>query len=514
MRINHNISALQTNAHMRKTGNALDKAMEKLASGYKINRASDDAAGMAISRKMKTQIAGLERASMNGSDGISVIQTAEGALNEVTSILQRCRELSVQAANDVNTVDDRAAIQQEINELMKEVQRISETTEFNTKTLLDGNLDNNSYTNNSKVELIYSSENVAAAEYTMKVTKDPRQAVVNCGNVTAGTVGTIDEAKAGSVNINGMSIEIGVGDTLDTIFPKLRDECDMLGIDVFFGTGPIPGDYAETAGYKEVKKEDGTGSLIFMTRGYGSTQKIDIQCDNADLAATLGLSTDTVTAKGIDAEAELVYADPDDPTNTSQFKKTATTSGDGNIVTVKDSNGFEMRYRVEPGTANTVFTDATGDKTVDASSAGGTTAEVNSTLLSAGTMFLQVGANENQTMEVKIPRIDPETLGIQDANVMTHESADRAISLFDNAVNFVSSIRAKLGAYQNRLEHTVENLDTANYNLTEAVSRIEDADMAEQMTVFTQQNVLQQAGTSMLAQANERPQTILSLLNS
>lgn len=511
MRINHNISALQTNAHMRKTGNALDKAMEKLSSGYKINRASDDAAGMAISRKMKTQIAGLERASMNGSDGISVIQTAEGALNEVTSILQRCRELSVQAANDVNTVDDRAAIQQEINELMKEVQRISETTEFNTKTLLDGNLDNNSYTNNSKVELIYSSDTVAAAEYTMKVTKDPRQAVVNCGNVTAGSVGTIDEAKAGSVNINGMSIEIGVGDTLDTIFPKLRDECDMLGIDVFFGTGPAVGGPEESAGY--TKTDIGTGSLVFMSRGYGSTQKIDIQCDNAALAASLGLSTDTVTAKGVDVEAEMVYADPTDPANTSQFKKTATTSGDGNIVTVKDSNGFEMRFRVEPGTVNTVFTDAKGDKSADASSAGGTTAEVNSTLLSAGTMFLQVGANENQTMEVKIPRIDPETLGIQDANVMTHESADRAISLFDNAVNFVSSIRAKLGAYQNRLEHTIENLDTASLNMTEAMSRIEDADMAEEMTNFTQQNVLQQAGTAMLAQANERPQTILSLLN-
>ncbi|MCR4624521.1 MAG: flagellin [Lachnospiraceae bacterium] len=274
MRINHNISALQTNAHMRRTDNALDKAMERLSSGYKINKASDDAAGMAISRKMKTQLAGLERASMNCSDGISVIQTAEGALNEVSSILQRCRELSVQAANDTYSDDDRAAVQQEIDQLMEEIQRISETTEFNTKTLLDGNL-----------------------------------------------------------------------------------------------------------------------------------------------------------------EGE-------------------------------------------------------------------------------GTMVLQVGANENQTMEVEIPRIDPETLGIKDAEVSDHDHADEAITLFDDAIIRVSEIRARLGAYQNRLEHTVENLDTANYNLTEAVSRIEDADMAEQMTVFTQQNVLQQAGTSMLAQANERPQTILSLLNS
>ena len=496
---------------MRKTGNALDKAMEKLSSGYKINRASDDAAGMAISRKMRTQIDGLERASMNGSDGISVIQTAEGALNEVTSILQRCRELSVQAANDTYNEDDRAAIQQEINELMKEVQRISETTEFNTKTLLDGNLDNNSYTDNTKVELIYSSDTVAPSDYTMKVTQDPRQAVVNCGNVTAGAVGTIDDAKAGSVTINGMSVEIAKGDTLDTIFPKLRDECDKMGIDVFFGTGPAVGGPEESAGY--TKTNVGSGSLVFMSRGYGSEQKIEISCDNASLAGVLGLSTDTVTAKGVDAQAELVFADPADSTNVSQYKKTATTSGDGNVVTVRDSNGFEMRYRIQPGTSGTVFTDAKGNGSTTASATGGSAQEVNCTLLSAGTMFLQVGANENQTMEVKIPRIDPETLKIQDANVMTGESAEKAISLFDDAVNFVSSIRAKLGAYQNRLEHTIENLDTAALNMTEAMSRIQDADMAEEMTNFTQQNVLQQAGTAMLAQANERPQTILSLLN-
>ncbi|MBR4781163.1 MAG: flagellin [Lachnospiraceae bacterium] len=284
MRINHNISALQTNAHMRRTDNALDKAMERLSSGFKINKASDDAAGMAISRKMKTQIAGLERSSMNCSDGISVIQTAEGALNEVSSILQRCRELAVQSANDTYSDDDRAAVQLEIDQLMEEIQRISDTTEFNTKTLLDGNL-----------------------------------------------------------------------------------------------------------------------------------------------------------------------------------------AGEGTLV-------------------------------------------------------LQVGANEDQTMEVEIPEISPETLGLTDptdpdypkayVKISDHDKADQAISLFDNAMRLVSETRAQLGAYQNRLEHTVENLDTASYNMTEAVSRIEDADMAEQMTVFTQQNVLQQAGTSMLAQANERPQTILSLLNS
>ena len=221
----------------------------------------------------------------------------------------------------------------------------------------------------------------------------------------------------------------------------------------------------------------------------------------------LGITADTedpVTAIGLDAEVSL---------GEQGFAKTATTTAEGDIVTIKDSNGFEMKYKIAPGTAGTAFTDASGDGTVQASAVSVEGAEVVSTLLSVGSLFLQVGTNEGQTMEVKIPRLDSETLGIKYANVGTHESASRAIALFDNAVNFVSSIRSKLGSYQNRLEHTVTNLDTAGYNVTESMSRIMDADMAEEMTEYTQQNVLQQAGTAILAQANERPQNILSLLN-
>ena len=498
MRINHNISALQTNAHMRRTDNALDKAMARLASGYKINKASDDAAGMAISRKMKTQIEGLERASMNGSDGISVIQTAEGALNEVTSILQRCRELAVQGANDTLSGDDRAAIQKEINELMKEVQRISDTTEFNTKTLLNGTLDNNSYTDNVGVNMIYTSDTVAPDEYKISVTQDPRQAVINC---EAPALGTVTSAQAGNITVNGLTISINEGETREEWFSSIRNSCDLLGIDVFYGTPG--GGTTETAGY--TKNDIGTGNLVFVSRGYGSSQKIEIGCDNSQLASQLGLITDTtktVEAKGVDAEISL-----DDG-----FKKTATYSSNGNIVTIKDSNSFEMRFKIDSGVAGTNFTDKTG-KDAAASSSTGTSTQVTSTLLAAGTMYLQVGANENQTMEVKIPRIDPEVLGITNANVMIHENADKAIKLFDDAVNFVSIIRAKLGAYQNRLEHTIADLDSTGLNMTEAMSRLMDADMATEITNSTQQNVLQQAGTAMLAQANERPQTILSLLN-
>lgn len=498
MRINHNISAMQTNTQLRKTEGALDTSLERLSSGYRINRASDDAAGMAISRKMKTQIEGLERSSMNSADGISVIQTAEGALNEVTAMLQRMRQLSVQAANGTNTTEDRMSIQQELNQLSQEIQRISDTTEFNTKTLLNGNIDHNSYSSNNGVELIYTSDSVECIEYGMTVTRDPRQAVV-VGSVPSFT--EIGPDEKGSITINGYSMYITEGMTMEQVFSSMRDLCDQMNIKAFFGDGPEDDGPAETAGYTEM--DIGAGNLILMSNAYGESQHVSVQCDNEALADMFGFSTETVTARGVDADISLGAG----------FSTTATVTADGDVVYVRDSNNFEMRFQITVGTAGTSFTDASGDGSTD--QAVGADADVAAlvTVLDAGPMFLQVGANEDQTMQVRIPRIDPVTLGIANINVCTQGGAEAAITLYDLAVNEVSAVRAKLGAYQNRLDHTIANLDTTDINMTEAMSRIEDVDMAEEMTVFTQQSVLDQAGTSMLAQANQRPQNILSLLN-
>ncbi len=497
MRINHNISAMQTNTQLRKTGKNLDTALERLSSGYRINKAADDAAGMAISRKMKTQIQGLERASMNGSDGISVIQTAEGALNEVTAMLQRMRELSVQAANGTNTLEDRDAIQQEIIQLRNEIQRISETTEFNTKTLLNGKVDKNSYTNTTSLELIYTSDNVPVKEYSMNLVQDPRQAVVVGGMVDFDEIG---EDETGRITINGYNVYMTKGESLESAFASIRNLCQQMNLKAFFGDGPSSDGPIENAGYEEVGI--GEGSLIIMSNGFGSAQKVSIQCNNENLASLFGLSTETVTAYGVDAQVELGEG----------FASTATATADGDIIYIRDNNDFEMRFQMTPGVAESDFTDAYGDGSVEASADGGAGFESVTTLLEAGSMYLQVGANEDQNMEVRIPRVDPVTLGIANVNVCTQEGAEAAITMFDNAVNEVSRIRAKLGAYQNRLEHGITNLDTTSLNLTEAMSRIEDVDMAEEMTEFTQQNVLDQAGTSMLAQANQRPQNILQLL--
>lgn len=500
MRINHNISALKANNSLGKTNKALDKSLERLSSGYRINRAADDAAGMAISQKMKTQIAGLDQASRNASDGISVIQTAEGALQEVSSMLQRMRELSVQAANGTNTADDRAAIQQEINQLNEEIDRISDSTEFNTKTLLDGNIDCQSYSSNSSVKLISQSDSVDTKDYSLTIVQDARQAVL-----TGMQLGSSDEEieVSGVININGTEISVQAGDTMGEVYEKIRNACDTMNIKAFFGS--VGDGDVEDAGYVQEPIADG-GELIFVSKAYGSNQKIELNCDNEELRDLFGGISETgVSAVGVDAVASLTG---------DGFSQTATVSAKGNIITVTDYDDFEMKFEVTPGAAETSFTDATIDGGTEADVGGSTETDVTITVLSAGPMDLQIGANEGQTMEVRIPKVSTQTLGVDILNVGTPDGAQEAISLCDSAVLQVSAIRAKLGAYQNRLDHAISNLDVSSENITEALSRIEDVDMAEEMTMFTQKNVLAQAGTSMLAQANERPQTILSLLQS
>jgi flagellin len=522
MRINHNISALKANNQLAKTNKLLDASLERLSSGYRINSAADDSAGLAISEKMRTQIAGLEQASRNASDGISVIQTAEGALIEVEAMLQRMRELAVQSANGIYTTDDRIAIQAEIDQLNEEITRISETTEFNTMTLLDGNIDRKSFSSNNSVSLVSLSDTVEVGNYAIRITQDARQAVIVGNTVTLGTGETpatrkIQANEAGSININGETVEVKVGDTVDEVFQKIRDACDNVNINVFAKaiTEITPSTTAnkELAGYTSVSLDNNT-NLVFVSRDYGSDQKITIHCDKPGLSALLGLTVAGAEATGIDAEAEI------DETKTppdSLFNNTATVSIRGNKVTVSDRNNFKMVFEVEPGTVGTTFTDkriiSSATSPADpADPAGGTDAEITVSVLDAGPMDLQIGANEGQIMSVRIPKVTPQTLGVDKINIGTADGAQKAIQLLDNAINEVSAIRSKLGAYQNRLEHSISNLDVTSENMTEALSRIKDVDMAEEMAEYTQKNVLAQAGTSMLAQANMRPQNVLSLL--
>lgn len=468
MKINHNISALVANGHLSNTNKALDKSLERLSSGYRINRAADDSAGMAISQKMKTQIRGLEQSSRNASDGISVIQTAEGALTEVEAMLQRARELSVQAANGTNTPEDREAIQSEIEQLKSEIQRISDDTEFNKKSLLNGDLDRKTYSDNTKVKLVSLSDQVNSQQYKITVTQEGEAAELTAGaDPAVPASGMVHE---GTILINGEEVTIKKGESLNEALTDIKKVCDRVGINV---------DYSVD------------GKLVFKANEAGSHRSIEVKAE-ADLAKELGLPTGNKT--GTDAEISLTTKVNGLDKVNDGFTSTTTYIAKGNLVTITDQDGFELQIEISEGAE---------------ANAGGV---ANITVLDAGPMTLQIGANEGQTVDISVPEVSPKTLGIENLNVLTASGASEGITLLDEAIEMVSGIRAKLGAYQNRMEHAIANLDVSAENMTEALSRIEDVDMAEEMATYTQKNVLAQAGVSMLSQANERPQQVLSLL--
>lgn len=353
--------------------------MEKLSSGLRINRAADDAAGLAISEKMRGQIRGLNQAVRNAQDGISLIQTAEGALNETHSILQRMRELAVQSANDTNTAADRWEIQKEINQLSEELTRIANTTEFNTKNLLGGNFE---------------------GTFQIGANKD-QNITLQIGGMTSSHLGTVVSGYAAAVN------------PVDSVL-----------------TG---------------------ASNITPASG------------KAILGGAYDVSLETGSASG-------------------NIKIT---------VVIKNTAGSSVTLTGSAGVASGILTAKNGSYSIDFTWSGTAVAGTSAKLYI-------VGRDENGNN--------------QGISVITQADANRAITIINNAIEAVSAERSKLGAYQNRLEHTIANLGTAAENLTAAESRIRDLDMAQEMMAFTRNQILSQAGTAMLAQANAQPQTVLQLL--
>ncbi len=460
MKINNNISAFYTNKYLNKANSEMEKALERISSGYRINRAADDAAGMAISTKMKTQIAALEQANRNSADAVSVIQIAEGALGEVQSMLQRTRELSVQGANDTLSVDDSAAIQAEVDQLKKEIDRVSTITEYNTKPLLDGSADRKVLSSNKKINLHYFSDEVEPQEYKVKVTQSATKATYIAPSVVQGTT-----CPGGSLSINGTAVVIAPGTSVDAVLDKVKNLCDTMDISLSTEGGSLLG-----AGSK----------LVLSNKSYGASYEVNLKDSDPAMLTYLGLDSEAVVT-GIDAKISKEKG----------FSNTATVLTDGETVTITDKEGFKMKFNV-------------GDAAVDT--------EVTFTLLDAGPMNIQVGTAEHQAMSIRIPKTDTSSLGIDKVSVRNQFSAEKSITKVDDAISQISAIRAKLGAYQNRLEQTMTNLEGASLNTTEALSRISDTDIAEEMTEYTQKSVLVQAASSMLAQANEKPQQVLALL--
>lgn len=452
MRLNHNAMAYLANNNLNAINRNLTKSMERLSSGYKINKSSDDPAGKAISQRMNSQIRGLDRAVTNANDGISLIQTAEGALNEVHSILARMRELAVQAANETYAEEDKDAMQSEIAQLQDEIDRISETTDFNGRKLLNGELNKKGYVDKDALGIVEIGGDIEPGEYELSIKAVGTRARTAIIPMAGGSV--ITKEQEGTLLLNRFEIEIKEGMTVAEVNEKIRDAAAKIGID-----------------YNAI-----TGDLI--SQEYGSEQSITVKSYNEKLAKLLG--ADGATVYGTNATVDLAAG----------FNETATVETQGNRITVTDKNGFEMVFDTDPD-------------------AGAYNANV--TVLSAGPMVVQIGNNEGQTLNININKVTSESLEIDKINIYTNEYASHALGKIDEAIIKVSGIRSSLGAYQNRLDYTVTNLETANENLTSAVSRMADTDMAEEITEYTEMNVLSQSALQILTKANANPEKLLQL---
>lgn len=479
MRINTNISALIANSHLQANDNKVSQSMERLSSGLKLNHSADDTAGMAIASKMRTQIKGLNQANRNASDGVSVVQTAEGALNEVEAMLQRMRELSVQGANGTNSDGEREAITEEIEALKEEIVRIAETTEFNKKPILDGTMERRRYTNVTGVDVSSLTSQVPAGHYAIDVTSLATQAEAAISFTGKNDTDIVGEK--GVLEINGYDVVIEKTDTIADVKSKLVAAADKLNMTV---------------------SQDAAGDMQLTTYEYGREAQINCIYSSDDLGAALGLNwTDREQKVQGDDMVAAIAADRETP-GVNEFNNTAVLICSGNTAIIRDNGGFEMEFTVHEDelSAQAEADLAAGNLSV--------TAEVKD----IGMMTLHVGANEGQIVDVNIPKVSLETLGIDLMNTSTEYGCTKALTMLDGAINTVSSIRASLGAYQNRLDATINNLSVTEENMTAAISRIEDVDMAAEMTEYTKLQVLTQASTAMVAQANERPQTVLQLL--
>ena len=494
MVVQHNMAAMNANRMLSGVSSAQSKSTEKLSSGYRINRAADDAAGLSISEKMRSQIRGLNKASDNAQDGISLIQTAEGALNESHSILQRMRELSVQAANGTETDDDREAVQNEIEQLQSELTRISDTTEFNTMKLLDGSQ------SGSKVQASVSKSADANLTTEPATTGNSESTVKAAGDGKESTYAVTVMDKDGNASTTTVKFTGGADVDADgaTIIKALKDTDLADKFDMTYATGKIT----------FTSKEEGVSSNVVLTQQGTDAAAAATVKPGEDAYAKLGAGIGAYTGKGniedsiftVNGEKFAYVTDPtklgDDYKDVNYVQTKATTG----VVGADDAAAMAKLINAKTGIAAVV--DTADIKLKAGSSNTGKGIE------------LQIGANEGQTMSFTLDDMSADALGVGVGKVdlSKQETAKTATTTIDAAIKKISKARGQMGAVQNRLEHTINNLDTASENMQTAESRIRDTDMAEEMVNYSKNNILAQAGQSMLAQANQSNQGVLTLL--
>ena len=445
MVVQHNMQAANANRMLNITTSAQSKSTEKLSSGYRINRAADDAAGLTISEKMRKQIKGLDRASTNAEDGVSAVQTAEGALTEVHSMLQRMNELATQSANGTNSNTDRKAIQDEIDQLTTEIDRVSETTKFNETYLLKGDGAEKAHNVNAHdagLDGVTLTDKGDTVDVTLKTLNAGDKISIAGKNYTIGA--TTDEAKAlyknakvgEKVTVGGTTYEIAAATNAD----KGQISKDELDGKIGKGTTVEYGNKKVHVVDKTTGIDDNDSSIITAAKAY--------ELESAEIVKASSIGTDT---------------------------------------NAKAGNLTDNKFTLTKGKVN--YNDALS-------------------------FNLHVGADADMTnkITVNIDSMNSAGLGVKGIKADTEQDATYAIDAIADAISTVSSQRSALGAVQNRLEHTINNLDNVVENTTSAESRIRDTDMAEEMVNYSKNNILAQAGQSMLAQANQSNQGVLSLL--
>ena len=489
MKINRNMSAVIANNQLLRTENKLKSTMLRLSSGYKINSAEDNPAGMAISNKMKAQIDALDKAQSNAADAKNVIEIADGALNEVSSILQRIRELSVQAANGTNADSDKQAAQDEIEKLTEEVDRISGATEYNTKVLLDGSSDSRVYTrevdaagnaklSNDSITRINLSDHVEAKKYDITVESTAQKAAASINS-------NVKPLTEGSISINGVSVKVTPEMSQDEYLQALQNAANLAGT--------------------QMQEDAVTGEITFVSESYGSSYGVNIELTGS-MSALAGNSY-TVDADGnktpqagykVDAKGNAVadVSGKDAVVKAGNNLDDTRIRTDGNRVYVVGNGGFSMDFLLSDQIDTTA-----GSK------------DLQMDVTEIGSMTIQIGSNQYQEMAVRIPEVSSETLYLDTVDVTVAGGADRAISTLDDAIAYVSSVRSRMGSFENRLEYATNSLGETEENMTSAYSNLVDADMATEMTEYASQNILDQAGISVLSQANDLPQQVLSLLS-
>ena len=501
MVVQHNMQAMNANRMLNVTTSQQSKATEKLSSGYKINRAADDAAGLSISEKMRKQIRGLDQASTNAQDGISAVQTAEGALTEVHSMLQRMNELATQAANGTNSESDRSSIQDEIDQLTTEIDRVAETTKFNETYLLKGNGKTSTVkiaaqdagikgtltgvgtgTAVFKMSALKFGDTITIGSkgYTIGTTIEDIRSVITSGKLGGGTGAQVVKGAAGDgsiITINGTEYTV-VTDSGDVDATENKLMATQIAALVQDGDKVIVGTQTMVAMTESTKTVDGIGdndaSVISAKKAYS------LIADELRKASSIGA----------DAGSEAKVA------KTADLKMKDSTGADKKVAEANWADAGQF------AADNTQVTFIINEGSV----------KKNQGLQ----MGLHVGADADETNKISftIDTMNSAGLGVQGLNLVdkTGAKATYAIDAISDAISKVSAQRSALGAVQNRLEHTINNLDNVVENTTSAESQIRDTDMAETMVEYSKNNILAQAGQSMLAQANQSNQGVLSLL--